>query len=501
MHTIPTPPAPTDPLAPAPPPTVGLRLRLWAACFAGTFTGLLGGLWVYAALWVPGETDASFLMPALAAVGGASALAAFAAALWLDHHVVAHLRGVLRSLHTGRSAELRGLPAARGWGELSQLVDSTQLVLAHVRRTSRAAEDMEHTRLQLVALRGALEHWLATEQWQAPVIDGGEPAALAAVLDRGIGRNTSVGEQHQEVARQIASELVVTLADAQESAEQAERGFVEATALLTTVRELQRLSLELQNALAQVTPSAPEPAAPPADERFREAAREALEELVTGSTESVAAISSSLMHVQDIASHVQRLGNRATLIAIHAVVGGPRAEGDALTGELRQLAADVREATERTSDLARDIETEVGRAADRMRTVRERALARLEDVPAPAPPVAERRPGGERRAWDDAQRLLERVREMVQDAASKGERLSAAGERASRAAERLARRLEEEARDSEALATRLTPVGESPAADAAAAPGLRVLEPGADEATDDDEGAAPASDRNPGESR
>ncbi len=507
MHTLPSAPPTQDPLTGAPAPTVGLRLRLWAACFAGTLVGGLGGLWVYGALWVPGESDASFLVPALAAVGGAAALAAFAAALWLDHHVVSHLRGVLRGLHTGRTADLRGLPAAHGWGELSQLSESTQIVLAHVRRTSRAAEDMETTRHQLVALRGALERWLATERWQAPSFEVGEPAALAAVLDRGIGRTGQVTEQHREVARQIASELVVTLGDAQESAEQAERGFVEATALLTTVRELQRLSLELQNALVQVTPAAPEPAAAPMDDRFREAARAALEELVAGSTESVESISSSLMHVQDIASHVQRLGNRATLIAIHAVVGGTRVEGDTLTGELRQLAADVREATERTSDLARDIEQEVAHAAERMRTVRERALARFEQVAVPAPAAPERR-APERRTWDDAQRLLERVREMVQDAASKGERLSAAGERASRAAERLARRLEEETRDAEALAARLEPVGEAPRAAAGeAAPGLRVLEPGdaeaATEAASDDEhdGNAPASDQSPGESR
>ena len=88
-----------------------------------------------------------------------------------------------------------------------------------------------------------------------------------------------------------------------------------------------------------------------------------------------------------------------------------------------------------------------------MRDVRERALARLEApaaaVEAPAAPSP--------RAYDDAQRLLERVREMVQDAARKGERLSAAGERASRAAERLARRVGEESSEAQALVVRMTP--------------------------------------------
>ena len=72
-----------------------------------------------------------------------------------------------------------------------------------------------------------------------------------------------------------------------------------------------------------------------------------------------------------------------------------------------------------------------------------------------------------------ALRLLERVREMVQDAAAKGERLSAAGERASRAAERLVRRLEEEAGTLDGLAMRLGATAEE-LREGAAAPGART---------------------------
>ena len=54
-------------------------------------------------------------------------------------------------------------------------------------------------------------------------------------------------------------------------------------------------------------------------------------------------------------------------------------------------------------------------------------------------------------------RLLERVREMVQDAAQKGERLSAAGERVSRAAERLVRDLEVDVGEIRGLIARLAP--------------------------------------------
>ena len=105
-----------------------------------------------------------------------------------------------------------------------------------------------------------------------------------------------------------------------------------------------------------------------------------------------------------------------------------------------------------------------------MRGVRERALAKLEALPeasATSAPITSR-------SYDDAQRLLERVREMVQDAARKGERLSAAGERASRAAERLTRRLDEESGEAEALVLRLSPANTRPMPPVQA-PGLRLI--------------------------
>jgi hypothetical protein len=62
------------------------------------------------------------------------------------------------------------------------------------------------------------------------------------------------------------------------------------------------------------------------------------------------------------------------------------------------------------------------------------------------------------RSIEEIGRVLERVREMIQDATTKGERLSAAGERSSRAAEALLRRLETETREMEGLLARLAPV-------------------------------------------
>src|SRR6185369_3870922 len=162
--------------------------------------------------------------------------------------------------------------------------------------------------------------------------------------------------------------------------------------------------------------------------------------------------------------------NRATLIAIQALAGtgDPATFGD----ELKSLAREVRDATDRTQRFARDIEVAVAEADARMRTAREQALARLEaGAPAvPAASTAAAAPAGMER---DVRRLLERVLEMVQDASVKGERVSTASERASSVAERLARRLDGNASDAEALVVRLAPVGEPVALPA---PDLRLID-------------------------
>lgn len=465
-----------DPLRERPPAPLGLRLRLWLASIAGGVVAGLGSLWVLGTKLQPGATDPGALLAWLAGVAGLAVLTGAAAALWLDHHLVGHLRGLLRGLGTGRVSELRGLPAATGWGEVSDLTDALQSALTKLRQSGKASQELEQVNAQLESLRSALDGWVRSERWESPATARGPVAGIAETFGRGLSRRSVIDEQNREAAKQVAHELSASLEDSQSAAEQAERGFVEATALLTTVRELQRLSLELQNALAGPA-AAPEAAGD--DEEFRKGAREALEELVTASNDSVQGISRGLMRVQDISEQVQRLGNRATLIAIHAVMSGSRdaaagPAGDDLTGELKQLAHDVRDATERTSQFALEIENEVTTASERMRDVRERTLAALERLPESVARAQEPR-GGE-----DARRLLERVREMVQDAARKGERLSAAGERASRAAERLARRLEDEAQEAEALVVRLAPVGEAPLVTEPTAPPPRSDAPGPD---------------------
>jgi hypothetical protein len=89
---------------------------------------------------------------------------------------------------------------------------------------------------------------------------------------------------------------------------------------------------------------------------------------------------------------------------------------------------------------------------------------------------------------------MERVREMIRDAAAKGERLSSAGERVSRAAARLQRRVESEATSVGQLAAALQLEGEPKRAGGKGAGShLRVVEPGESapaDAADDDPGRA-----------
>jgi len=209
-----------------------------------------------------------------------------------------------------------------------------------------------------------------------------------------------------------------------------------------TVRELQRLESELDRARAVGS-------APPGHTDvtpFLAAARDAIEELVSASTTSVERLSTSLVHVTEISELVRVLGNRSTLIALQAAIAGAEASPD-VHADMRRLAGEVQDTTARAAELCRAVEREAAGALTRMREVRGGVAARLDAIPE-LPVGAD--------SGDETSRLIERMREMIQDAARKSERLSAAGERVSRAAERLVRGLEEEASELAGLTARLT---------------------------------------------
>src|SRR5262249_25634778 len=139
-----------------------------------------------------------------------------------------------------------------------------------------------------------------------------------------------------------------------------------------------------------------------------------------------------------------------TLVALEAALdrhatGEERA--DSLAPELASLARDVREATDRAAALSRDIVAGVARASGRLQQVQERVSARFQSIASRPAAVAPATPA------PAGHRLVERLREMVDDAARKAELLSGSCERASTIADGLVRRLEEEALAMEMLAT------------------------------------------------
>lgn len=434
---------------------VGLQFRIWLGCLGGVLVSGAGMLAIFGWQGRPGGVfDAPTLLAWLAADVALGVLVGGGLALWLTHRLLTHLQGLIAGVATGQVSELRGLPASSGWGELSQLTQQIQQLITHHRQAVRATEELEEARGRLSLLRAGLERWFESERWAPMRGEAGSLGPLIEFLDRGFARSDEVREQNQEAARKVATELGRALDEARESAEQAEKGFVEATALLTTVRELQRLGGELDRALGDWAAEGVTPAEPEAP---RQAVRAAIDELIATSVDCVDDLAAGLSRVREIAGQVQVLGNRATLIALEAAVGR-RSEAEAGTGdEMRRLAADVRNATDAVERLSRDVETRSATAAERMRSVRERVARRLEALPAiPEPP----------RSRPELDRLLARVREMIQDAAQKGERLSTAGERVSRAAERLARGLEEETAEVGGLLVRLSPPEGLPAAGA-----------------------------------
>lgn len=491
---------------------LGLRLRVWAACLSGTLVSV-AALWWIAGTQITVRSDPASLLAWLLGAGTLGIVVGIGCAMWLDHGIVVHLRGLTRGFASGRVQELRGLPAASGWGELSELTEWAAVLITRQRVASRAAGDLEQLEQSLARAVERLEAWRANERWEALPATGGHGATLVRELNDTFARVGELSEQNLEAARRVRAELVSAAGEARESAAQAERGFVEATALLTTVRELQRLAQELRQALVARAAETSLPAASDAaTERaavWRAAVEPAVQELAASSDASVEHLGATLRRVQDIAAQVQVVSQRATLVALQAVAIESRLpredrRSEELSQELRLLTAEVRTAAEHADRLAAEVERESRVAGDRVRSARERVDremgATVEEPAAPAPPAAAPAPLSE-----NVLRLLERVREMIQDATQKGERLSANGERASRSAERLIRRLEEESRELEGLMVRLSPASvpapepeSGTAAEPAAPAELKLLEPapaaaavgpGADEADDVELGA------------
>lgn len=424
-----------------------LRLRIWIACLVGALVAAVG-IGLVVSLQIGPETNLDAVVSGLLVIAGAAVVAGAAMAFWLDRGIVVRARGLAEVVARREVAAPGGLRAASGWGELADLSEQIDELLVRHRQTETAAEELGTLRDQLMAVRQSLERWSTEERWMELRAEGGPAGPVVEALNRGLRRWDEVREQNLEAARQVASEMERALDAARDSAEQAERGFVEATALLTTVRELQRLSQELaQTVVGSAAPGDFQAA-------MAASAREAIEALVEGSSRTVEHLGRGLGRVEEIASQVPVLANRATLIALNSTLdpaGGKAERAD----ETRRLVMDIRAVVDRASKLTLDVERDVAAASSEMQSVRERVAGKLDEIQAPP---------SSPRALEDVSRLLDRIREMIQDATRKGERLSATGERASRAAESLMRTLETDAREMTGLIARLAPPAPSSSA-------------------------------------
>ena len=483
-------------------PGAGLRLRLWLGCLLGGVSG--GGAVIGLFAWLS-PSDPLF-NPRTLGIWPWSAAAfclvlAVSLGFWLDHGIASHLRGLSGAIAGGEPVGLNALPAARGWGELSLLTAQVQSQLARQRDLGDAAVELEELRHRIRSLRGMVELRLPGQRAEPVRPLEGPLGPLVETLNRHWAEKARIDDEGREDAVELRNELTLALADARDSAGLAERGFVEATALLTTVRELQRLGGELKQELSAAPETPAAPSAPLADSqrRYREVAAAAIEELVSASNESVERLAGGLVRVQEIGEQVQVLANRATLIALHVALsdsGGPLPGREGLSGDLRSLAGEVRTVTDLTAERFAAIDREVEEAVERMKGLRERVAAKLNEAPALPEAVAAAPPAAQ--PTEVTLRLLDRVREMVQDAAAKGERLSASGERASRAAERLVRRLEVEAGTLEGLAMRLGATAVE-LRDAEPGPGTGDLRPGDLRLLGPDRTESPTAESAPGD--
>ena len=349
-------------------PPRGLRTRLWLAALGGATASAIATGSIVAAVSMAGAAlDVTLIVVGLVTSIVLGLVIAMLCGRWL----VSGVANALREIDAGVASGLPLDSGRRDWGEIATVADRAR-ELADTRRDLRRSQaELDHVYEAMLRARDGVDRWIATERWEPLLPSAGSLAPLAESLDRGFQRSMGVADQNMEAARLVRDELMRVVEESRASAEMSEHGYVEATALMTTVREIGRLASEIQQATLE--PAAVGGAEAPA---WRDEAVRAIEELVEVSGQSVDDLGAGLVKVHEIAAQVQLLSNRATLIALNAVVAGGRGEarpagGESTTAEMKQLARDVRGVTDRVATLSSAVSQSVQTASERMRVVRE----------------------------------------------------------------------------------------------------------------------------------
>lgn len=366
---------------------------------------------------------------------------AFVTWLWLRRTIVLPLRGLVGALESGRLANARDVPPVPHAGEVTALHDATLSILQRHRRLERDLEELAALRACVASLAASVAAWNEGEERPAigPRRDGAEGVPEAArPLVEGLGLALERLDARGAEARTVAGLVRDTMDDARQRGEAvmggAERQFVEATSLLTVLRELRRWAGELAPALDALRAAAS--ARLGEDGAGGARWQHLLDEAIEGGTRPLTATERAAQRLATSAEDMLFLAESARLTRIEAaaaaLAGTPEAAGfvDALETFSRDTAA-LRErmlAHERATfdELAGAREELVGLHARLRDAARDLAVVTQHPGLAGAPVV----PRGVDPAVG-ARRSLERVHEMVAEALARGEKLVQQAERTS----------------------------------------------------------------------
>jgi len=429
------------------------------------------------------------------AFGAVAAIGALVAWLRIRKTVVAPLDALTDALAGGRPPEPGSIPAGDGTDELARLAEQVDEATRRRRRLDADAEELAALHACLDRLAADVAAW--SERDEPRALDGApDPDALPEAV-RPLVAGLRDAAQHLErragEARTVAGLVRETVDEARARGESvtggAERQFVEATSLLTVLRELRRWAGELAPALDALRAAA---AVRVGDDGAGGARwSHLLDEALEGDVRPLATAERAAHRLGTSAEDVLLLGAQARLARIEAaaaaLAGVP--EAAPFVDALETFGRDTAALSERMAELERATRDDLAAARDELAGLRlrladaARELAHVAEHPGLAGgPVV---PRGVDPAVA-AKRALDRVHEMVSEALTRGEKLVQQAERTSSEALRAADGVKTALDELDGYRARLAP---QPASDAeAAAPPARETESDAP----DGDAAAPA---------
>ena len=420
-----------------------------------------------------GALVASFLpWPAWRWVGLAATglVTAFLVWLWLRHSLVTPLRRLIESLEARRAPDAKTARAASTWGEVAGLTEAVHASVLRQRRLEHELEELTALRFCLNRLATGVEAWVERDE-RPPALaqsDEGTPEAARPLVLQ-LRRALEQIDARDHEARIVADLVRESIDDARSRGEAvtggAERQFVEATSLLTVLRELRRWAGELQPALDALRAAA----AARVGEDGAGGARwtHLLDEALEGAIGPLATAERAVGRLTAASEEVLLLVESTRLAriesAVAALAGSPEAATfvDALdsfgrdTVALRERMIALERATRDDLAAAQNelggLEAHVRAAARELATVTQHpGLAGAPLVPRGVDPAV------------GARRSLDRVHEMVSEALARGEKLVQQAERTSSEALRAGEGVQVALDEIEGLRTRLEPPSPPP---------------------------------------